>query len=104
MDLTKLSGGKLEALINKRNEADYAVTREACQLGLGQVDGLAMRRFAVGAETDQDRRLLLSDPSLDVNGFARRCIAAWDSAREARDEMDARRRYHGSTRPIKRGD
>lgn len=102
VDLSTLSGPKLESLIAQRNEADYAVTREACQIGLGQVHGLAMRRFAIGTDTHDDGRLLLCQPSLDVRAFASRCVAAWDSAREARDEMDARRRSHGGIKPIRR--
>jgi len=102
VDVTTLSGAKLEALIAERDEADYATTCEACQLGFGNAPGNAIRRFADGTDTWEDRRLLLCAPGLDVRAFAQRWVAAADAAHEAREEMHARRRYHGGTKPIKR--
>lgn len=91
-DLTKLSGPKLEALIEARREIDLAACKRCIALGLGQWRYSDMRDALDGKRVDCDYPQLAA---------MRRNVEASAALREALDEMDARKRYHGSNRPIR---
>lgn len=90
MDLTKLSGRKLELEISKRSTAHKAMLDRVIAAGMGQMRGTEIRDLAKGSS-------LLSKTLL-----AREWVAVSDAYQEANDELYARQRYHGGNKPIKR--
>lgn len=84
-DLSKLSARQLHALINKRDAAHRESLREAIAAGYGMYTGAQMRQLA--AEGD---------------ALATRNVASAAAWFEAKSELDARRRWHGDDRPIRR--
>ena len=85
MDIKKLSAVKLEALYETRDKA----VRDL-------VD--AMINAGRGHETNQDIREA-AKRGYDPLAFA--YCSALDAENEARHEMDRRKRYHGTLKPIK---
>jgi hypothetical protein len=81
-DLTKLSAAKLEALYAKRSEASSVNCRKFIEAGRGME-----RPTQIRTQTDA-----LSLEYVAVNEAFFAVVA----------EMDARKRYHGSSKPIKR--
>lgn len=89
-DLSKLSAKKLLAEIDARSKAHSANVDSMIQHGYGHCRGSDIREFAKGSS-------LLARTLL-----ARRWVETQDARQAAFDEQDARRRYHGSDKPIKR--
>ena len=85
-DLTKLSAAKIEALAAKRYAARSAACRALINAGFGEERHSETRKRA--AETHDP----LAVRSVEASGA---CDEVWA-------EMDARKRYHGSLKPIKR--
>jgi hypothetical protein len=85
MDLERMSGPKLMALHERRGAVVSDLTRELIAAGFGQERGSETRE-----------RAKAGDP------LAQRWVEAQDSVQAIYDELDARRRYHGSNKPIKR--
>lgn len=86
VDLTKLSAAKLHAEIDKRDALHSALLNETIAAGYGNYTGR------------QIRELVAAEPwPLLVEH-----LAAGDALAEAREELSARRRYHGGDAPIRR--
>lgn len=85
-NLETLSASKLHALIEKREATNIALLDEVIAAGYGQTTMSEVRRLA----RDEKAPLLVE------------YVAAMDSLDEARHELDARRRYHGGDKPIRR--
>lgn len=87
MDISKLSANRLNAEATKRGDKQGAI-------------GKAMIAAGRGLETFRETRAKAdSDPS---DKLAIAYCAAFDIAHEAYTELAARRRYHGTDKPIKR--
>lgn len=85
-DLAKLSAAKLRAEIDKRESTHSALLDETIAAGYGAYTGR------------QIRDIIRANPwPLLVEH-----IAACDARDAANAELDARRRYHGSDKPIRR--
>lgn len=90
MDLAKLSEKKLVEE-SKRREAVYNASIDAAiSAGLGEVRHSDMAEIAAG--TSLLHRVLV----------ARDYLAAWEAQKAIWAEIDARKVYHGSLKPIKR--
>jgi hypothetical protein len=85
-DLTKLSAAKLHAVIAKREAVHSALLDETIAAGYGETRHNDLVRMA-----REDGVPLLVE-----------YVAASDSLSEARWELDARQRYHGGDKPIRR--
>jgi acetylglutamate kinase len=83
-NLSTLSGPKLEALIEKLDTAHSVTLRAAIDHGYGNVRMNEMR-------------------AIHDEPVAAAHIRASDELSAARDELERRRRWHGTNRPIKRG-
>lgn len=81
LDLTKLSAAKIEALYVKRSEASSVNCRKFIDAGRGME-----RPTQIRTQTDE-----LSLEYVALNEALQVVVA----------EMDARKRYHGSLKPIK---
>lgn len=92
MDLAKLSAKKLQAEIAKRDAAHMWNVDAFIQSGRGYMTGEAIREAAKGSGL------------LILTQLARAWVKSSDARREAWDEEEARRRYHGSDKPIKRSE
>lgn len=90
IDLPKLSASKLLAEIDARSADHSASVDTMIRLGYGHCTGSEIREFA--KESSLLTRTLL----------ARQWVATKDALQAAYAEQDARRRYHGSDKPIKR--
>lgn len=86
IDLTKLSASKLHALIAKRDAAQSALLHEVIAAGYGNYRGNEIRELA----KSEGWPLLVE------------YVTACDAWYEANAELDARKRYHGGDKPIKR--
>lgn len=92
MDITKLSAAKIEALREKRDAIDSAVGTAAIAAGMGN-----------WRPSDRDAALAGDRPaSPEELAICRDWKAAADARWEVIAEMEARRRWHGSLKPIKR--
>jgi hypothetical protein len=85
MDLERMSGSKLMDLCDRRNAVVSRLTRKLIDSGYGNERGSETRE-----------RAKAGDP------LAQRWVNALDAAQAVYDELDARHRYHGSNKPIKR--
>lgn len=85
-DLTKLSAAKLHAVIAKREAAHSELLDETIAAGYGEIRHNDIVRMA-----REDKTPLLV-----------KYLAASDAVSEAWFELDARQRYHGGDKPIKR--
>lgn len=90
MDIAKLSARKLNELLEKRDVEKCRLRDAVIAAGFGEWRGNELREFAKGSS-------LLSKVVL-----VREYLAASDAWQEANAELDARRRYHGGDKPIKR--
>lgn len=84
-NLETMSGPKLEALARKLNDAHYVVVQEYIDAGLGHMRG---SDIAVAAKQGDERAIRYEKTYADY-------LRAWE-------ELQARRRYHGGTKPIRR--
>lgn len=89
-DLSKLSARKLQELIAKRQADDRKSLDAAIGAGMGHMRGSDIRELAKGSS-------LLGKVLL-----ARRRVETGDLLNEAYIELDARMRYSGTDKPIKR--
>jgi hypothetical protein len=89
MKLEKLSGPKLIALIGKRYEIRCVLLDDTIEAGLGRYTHSMMRELAFTS-------------SAPLSGLAKRWLIANDDWLEAVVELEARKRYHGGNKPIKR--
>lgn len=89
-DIAKLSAAKLHALIAVRERADNVALDAVIAAGMGNMTGNQIREFAKGSSM------------LNKVMLARKRIETRDALQEAYDELDARKRYHGGDKPIKR--
>jgi hypothetical protein len=89
-DLTKLSGPKLRAIIAKRETERNAALDATIAAGMGQM------RHADIVELSNGSPLLVNTQ------IARTYLTTRQAWLEAMDELDDRKRYHGSDKPIKR--
>lgn len=89
VDLTKLSGPKLHALIAKRDAKRVTALDAAIAAGMGM-----MRHSEIVELSTQNA--LLEKPRL-----AREYLLTRANWLEAVEELDARKRYHGGDKPIK---
>lgn len=89
-DITKLSAAKLHAHIAAANARHTRVLDAVIARGMGSYTGAQMAEFAKGSS-------LLARTML-----ARELIEARDAYLSALNELDARRRWHGGDKPIKR--
>lgn len=89
-DLAKLSARKLHELIEARRIENSRLLNEVIAAGFGNWRGAELRDFAKKSSL-LENVLLVRDH-----------IAAADSYHEAADELDARRRWHGEDKPIRR--
>ncbi len=92
-DLTKLSAGKIDALYEKRFEADRLSCHEAVNAGLGNWRYSDMRDALEGRRSDA------TDEQLDVMRKREATSAAFN---EVVQEIKSRQAYHGSHKPIRR--
>ena len=90
MTLEKLSAAKLHAEIAKRRTAYYAATDGFIRAGRGDMRGTDIEAAAKG------------DSLLSITRMCREYLELRAAYNEACDELDARKRYHGSDKPIKR--
>ncbi len=90
MNLTKLSGPKLEALIARLDAERSTALAATIAAGMGQCRHYEIVDIASRSELFEKTRIARA--YLQTHG-------AW---LEAVEEMDARKRYHGGTKPIKR--
>lgn len=89
-DITKLSAAKLHAHIAAANARHTRVLDAVIAHGMGSYTGAQMAEIAKGSS-------LLARTML-----ARELIEARDAYLSALNELDARRRWHGGDKPIKR--
>lgn len=87
MDVTTLPARKLHDMIDKRRDASSVATKAMIQAGRSM-------------ETFRETRAKAEANPADT--LAIRCCATFDAYHEAAAELDARRRYHGGDKPIKR--
>ena len=87
-DLTKLSGPRLESLVNTLQIRDRDATRHCCTVGLGHILTRDLPEIAAAGDMPHNRA---AREAVDAN-------TAW---RAANDELERRRRWHGSNRPIR---
>ncbi len=86
MDITKLSETKLRALQDKRYAATCDMTKRLIAAGHGLKTGRDLREMAKSG----------TDPLL------LEYVAVTDAFYETIEEIDSRKRWHGSLKPIKR--
>lgn len=91
MALEKLSASKLHALIAKRDAAVSALNSGFIANAWGNM------RYS-------DIREAAKDPSAPAHALSVRYLKADAALMEARDELAARKRWHGGDKPIKRRD
>ncbi len=89
-DLTKLSAKKLHALIAERSAEDTRTCDACIRAGMGHMTGNEIAELAKGSS-------LMSKVLI-----ARERTAARAAYSEALNELDARQRYQGNDKPIKR--
>lgn len=89
-DLTKISGPRLEAEIKRATTVRNMILDATIAAGMGEMRHSEIVELAKGSS-------LLSKVNL-----ARRYVEACTEFHAAHEEMDARKRYHGGTKPIKR--
>jgi hypothetical protein len=89
MPLETLSAAKLHALIAKRDAAHTVLTREFIARGLGHYRSADIRAAAL-------------DDASPAHRLACDYVKADDALYAARSELEARRRYHGGDKPIRR--
>lgn len=87
-NLETLSGAKLEALIEKLDEVHSGHVNEFIARGLGHLRG-------------SDIRNALADPDCKFLVLAIAWVNSSDALSNARFEFDARKRYHGTNKPIR---
>mgnify|MGYP001602931663 CR=1 FL=1 len=88
--IEKLSGPKLHALIAKRDAACSAALDATIAAGMGMMKHSDIVALSTGSELVEKVRL------------AREYLMTRAEWANAHDELDARRRYQGSDKPIKR--
>lgn len=86
-DLSKLSAAKIEALYAERSEACSANCRALIAAGRGMERGSEI--YAKGK-------------AIDADPLSIEYVTTTDAFREVADEIEARKRWHGSTKPIRR--
>lgn len=86
-DLTKLSANKLHAEIAKREAKHSALLRATIEAGYGNT---RHNEIVATVKAGTAERVLVD------------YLAASDALELARYELDARRRYHGGDKPIRR--
>ena len=86
-NLQTLSGPKLEQLIETRSDATSKLLMKVIEAGHGN-------------DTMNDLRASVKEGS--ASDLVQAYMAAYDEEILARDELDARRRYHGSDKPSRR--
>ena len=89
-DLTKLSGPRLNALIAHLDLIDAKSIKTLIHAGMGSFTGAQVRAKAKQPCDFPDVRL------------CREHVANQDELNAARAELEARRRYHGGDKPIRR--
>lgn len=89
--LSKLSGPKLQALIVERNRAWGLALDATIASGMGHMRGSEIHTLAQEGDTLLHRVRV-----------AREYVTTRALWLEAMDELDARRAYHGSDKPIKK--
>jgi hypothetical protein len=85
VDLTRLSARKLHAEIEKRDARHSETLKEVIAAGYGNLTGREVR-----------------DRAKALDYVCARHVAALDAFLEATQELDARRRWHGEDKPIRR--
>lgn len=84
VDLTALSPAKLHKEIAKRESVYRASLDSMIKAGLGDMRGTDIKAAARG------------DALLSQTALCREYLAARDAYKDAADELDRRKRYHGS--------
>lgn len=90
MTLEKLSAAKLHSEIAKRHAAYYAAVDAMIRNGYGDMRGSDIEAAAKG------------DSLLSITSLCREYLALRAAHNAALDELDARKRWHGGDKPIKR--
>jgi len=85
VDLTRLSARKLHDVIAKRDAAHSATLAETISAGYGNLTGAQVRERAKAGDY-----------------VCLRHVTALDAWLEATQELDARRRWHGEDKPIRK--
>ena len=87
MNIEKLSGPKLEALLAAREATHSGIIDELIAAGYGSVTSGELRSMAK------------NDPS---NRLIARYVSAADACNDAYEELQRRKRWHGGNKPIRR--
>lgn len=89
-DISKLSGPKLHALIAKRDAARGAALDATIAAGMGMMRHADIVALSTGSDLIANVRI------------AREYLMTRAEWENANDELEARRKYHGGDKPIKR--
>lgn len=90
-DLAKLSAKRLHEVIASRDAIWTKMLNETIAAGMGQLRHSEIEQLAKGSSL------------LTKTRIARDYLSARQEWREALGELDARKAYHGSDKPIRRG-